>query len=136
MVVGAEEVGTTVGALLGEADGLGVGFPGVYVGKRVGATVGAAEGEALGSGVGAPTEVKVRDADDAVAIAGSLTTTKPVVEERTLTARTVTEVAEEKAVDVTVLPTAMLPEASETAVTMVEPTVVDPVVDVTTPPAR
>lgn len=135
MGVGARD-GATEGALLGEADGLGVGFPGVYVGKRVGSTVGAAEGEALGSGVGAPTDVKTRGWDDVVAMAGSLTTTKQLDWERTLTARTVTEVAEEKAVDVTVLPTAMLPDASETAVTMVEPTVVDPVVDVTTPPAR
>lgn len=45
-------MGLTVGALLGEADGSGVGLPAVYVGASVGDTVGALEGEALGFGVG------------------------------------------------------------------------------------
>ena len=47
-------MGDTVGALLGEALGLGVGEPGVYVGTTVGETVGALLGEALGLGVGNP----------------------------------------------------------------------------------
>jgi hypothetical protein len=38
-------VGDTVGALLGEAEGLGVGTPTVYVGDSVGAFVGAFEGK-------------------------------------------------------------------------------------------
>lgn len=44
--------GSTVGALLGEADGIGVGKNFLYVGFRVGSTVGASVGAALGSGVG------------------------------------------------------------------------------------
>jgi len=44
-----------VGALLGEALGIGVGTLAVYVGSSVGATVGALLGDALGCGVGLPT---------------------------------------------------------------------------------
>jgi len=43
-----------VGALLGEALGVGVGFIAVYVGTRVGDEVGALDGDALGTGVGVP----------------------------------------------------------------------------------
>ena len=46
-------MGSTVGALLGEAEGLGVGLPAAYVGANVGFTVGALLGEADGLGVGA-----------------------------------------------------------------------------------
>jgi len=70
-------VGETVGALLGEADGFGVGLFCLYVGTNVGVTVGvpvmrkavgvgatevgvgATEGFALGMGVGTATETKV-----------------------------------------------------------------------------
>jgi len=44
-----------VGALVGEAEGFGVGLPSVNVGARVGSAVGALVGEALGLGVGLPT---------------------------------------------------------------------------------
>lgn len=45
-------MGDTVGALLGEAEGCGVGLLALYVGDCVGETVGALEGEAVGAGVG------------------------------------------------------------------------------------
>lgn len=45
-------VGDTVGALLGEAEGDGVGYERRYVGVDVGSTVGALVGSALGCGVG------------------------------------------------------------------------------------
>jgi len=54
MYVG-DSVGETVGALLGLAEGSGVGLTAVYVGTSVGLTVGADEGAALGCGVGLPT---------------------------------------------------------------------------------
>jgi hypothetical protein len=41
-----------VGALEGEADGEGVGFPLTYVGSNDGLTVGHLDGEAEGNGVG------------------------------------------------------------------------------------
>ena len=47
-------MGCTVGALLGEALGRGVGAPFVLVGFRVGEAVGVLEGEAEGLGVGLP----------------------------------------------------------------------------------
>ena len=47
-------VGDTVGALVGEAEGLGVGLPALYVGTNVGLIVGALLGEAEGLGVGTP----------------------------------------------------------------------------------
>ena len=61
-------VGETVGALLGDELGLGVGTLSVYVGVRVGSTVGALEGEALGMGVGLPF-VTEREIPEAVAVA-------------------------------------------------------------------
>jgi len=51
-----DRVGFTVGALLGEAEGLGVGAFFVYVGLNVGDAEGALLGEAEGLGVGLPTE--------------------------------------------------------------------------------
>jgi hypothetical protein len=45
-------VGDAVGALLGDAEGLGVGLPTEYVGDRVGLIVGALVGDAVGLGVG------------------------------------------------------------------------------------
>ena len=45
-------MGSTVGALLGEAEGEGVGMPATYVGDSVGDAVGALLGEAVGEGVG------------------------------------------------------------------------------------
>ena len=44
-----------MGALVGEAEGCGVGSLALYVGVRVGATVGELVGSALGLGVGLPT---------------------------------------------------------------------------------
>ena len=41
-------MGSTVGALLGEAEGCGVGLPLMNVGSSVGASVGASVGEAEG----------------------------------------------------------------------------------------
>ena len=49
------KVGLIVGALEGDALGLGVGLPRPYVGVRVGEAVGADEGDALGLGVGEPS---------------------------------------------------------------------------------
>lgn len=49
-------MGDTDGALLGEAEGDGVGLPAVYVGVSVGEAVGALLGEAEGAGVGTPIE--------------------------------------------------------------------------------
>jgi len=51
MYVGTS-VGDTVGALLGEAEGCGVGLSNRYVGDRVGSAVGASEGGIVGWGVG------------------------------------------------------------------------------------
>ena len=49
-------VGDIVGALVGEADGIDVGFKSLYVGRNVGIKVGALLGEALGFGVGTKVE--------------------------------------------------------------------------------
>ena len=50
-------MGDLVGALLGEAEGEGVGTPLVYVGTSVGDLVGALLGDAVGAGVGLATVV-------------------------------------------------------------------------------
>jgi hypothetical protein len=102
-------VGTAEGrALLGDAEGCGVGLPGVYVGTRVGDAVGAALGEALGWGVGAPTDVNTNESVDpvaVVAIAASLRMTVERPDDTVPTATTVTVDVEGSTVDETVLPT-------------------------------
>ena len=47
-------MGDKVGTCEGEAVGMGVGWPGRYVGDNVGDKVGTCEGEAVGMGVGWP----------------------------------------------------------------------------------
>ena len=64
------DVGFRVGGIVGDAEGTGVGDPGVYVGKNEGVAEGAAVGEAEGIGVGdnkgitAVTFVFTIDADE------------------------------------------------------------------------
>jgi hypothetical protein len=57
--VGRDKVGGVRSALLGEAEGCGVGLPRIYVGASEGGSVGCATGCNDGSGVGTATDTKV-----------------------------------------------------------------------------
>ena len=82
-------MGSTVGELLGEAVGFGVGTPRKYVGTSVGSAVGALLGEAVGAGVGDAFLVNVMVRVPVLAVTTLFMVTFRPVNERTFVPLTI-----------------------------------------------